>query len=85
MNDGGPAFPNTGITESGTPFTEFQGLSVLDYFAGQALAGFLAGDLAKGHARISGPGSSTLSPVTVADLAYDMAAALIAERQKRMS
>jgi hypothetical protein len=42
MNDGGPAFPTHGY---------FQGLSMLDYFAGQALIGLLSqtGHTEDGH------------------------------------
>jgi hypothetical protein len=39
--DGGPAFPNVGGTEPNDLFPSY-GMSLRDYFAGQALAGLLA-------------------------------------------
>jgi len=61
MNDGGPAFP---IGD-----TDLQGMSLRDYFAGQALNGLLLSP------RITAP------PAT-AKLAYEYADAMLAERDK---
>ncbi len=41
--DGGPAFPNTAEMMSVMGGVGGQGMSLLDYFAGQALLGILAG------------------------------------------
>ncbi|WP_374633964.1 hypothetical protein [Ferrovibrio sp.] len=47
INDGGPAFPvippcdESGISESGYPYPA-QGMSLRDWFAGQALVGLIA-------------------------------------------
>lgn len=62
-NDGGPAFPCTTMHD-------FKGMSLRDYFAGQALAGYLAN--AKAESRVA----------VVAEWAYDYADAMLAERQK---
>jgi len=43
INDGGPAFPSEGEGH-GNPHYHSPGMSLLDYFAGQALAGLLAAD-----------------------------------------
>lgn len=42
MNDGGPAFPNT--PANGDPFGFHPGMSLRDWFAGQALKGRLAAE-----------------------------------------
>lgn len=41
INDGGPAFPleNPRLLENGELFKQFYGLSMRDYFAGQAISG----------------------------------------------
>lgn len=57
--DGGPAFP--------------QGLSLRDYFAGQALAGWLA----------SFPTDAVVRAPKVASFAYEIADAMIAARTAR--
>lgn len=47
MNDGGPAFPQATMTGTfnDQPLVEtYGGMSLRDWFAGQALAGLLAGD-----------------------------------------
>lgn len=42
MNDGGPAYPSTSACESWQCRKPSSGMSLRDYFAGQALAGMLA-------------------------------------------
>ena len=43
INDGGPAFPSPGIPDATDGRKENRdGMSLLDYFAGQALAGYVA-------------------------------------------
>lgn len=43
VKTGGPAFPPAvAITESGNAFYGYDGMSLRDWFAGQALAGYLA-------------------------------------------
>ena len=61
---GGPAFPAT----------MSEGMNLLDYFAGQALAGMLSNSESKFTNRFSG----------YAECAYDLAAAMLAERNRRM-
>jgi len=42
INDGGPAFPVTPTDRSGQIADTFPGMTLRDYFAGQALAGIMA-------------------------------------------
>ena len=64
-NDGGPAIPCT----DAKGFTS-EGMSLRDYFAGQALAGMLADETKQG------------SRGNYAEDAYDIADAMLAEREK---
>lgn len=69
-NDGGPAFPmqySHGPEQIGTE----PGMTLRDYFAGQALAGYLAAGLTKDP-----------KPWDAAKVAYGYADAMIAERAK---
>lgn len=69
-NDGGPAFPTPSEYDShtGEPYVVgFQGLSIRDYFAGQALASLAAA--------FPGPGIA-------AARAYELADAMLRERDK---
>lgn len=78
-DDGGPAFPiQTKVVDDGILQVVVQagapGMSLRDYFAAQAVAGFLAG---KGHELASdedGP--------FIAMYAYEIADAMLAERKK---
>lgn len=68
-NDGGPVFPVAG--------TQDYGLSLLDYFAGQAMNGTFA------DGTPDSPRTVTDAP-SLAVWAYEVAAAMLAEREKRM-
>lgn len=63
--DGGPAFPIR-LTDA----IQAEGMSLLDYFAGQALGGSII---------------TTDEPQELASHAYEVAEAMLAERAKRMS
>ena len=73
--DGGPAYPAHLRGNTGTDSVSFQsssGMSLRDYFAGQALAGLMAMpslDLKANNAQLAG-------------VAYSLADAMIAERDK---
>lgn len=67
IKDGGPAFP---VTPESHP--TFWGITVRDYFAIQALAGWLAS---------FGPEDSP-KPESCAEFAYAMADAMLVEREK---
>lgn len=41
IDDGGPAFPHDEFTKDGNHYKVHPGISVLDWFAGQALAGLV--------------------------------------------
>lgn len=41
-DDGGPAFPVLGKMSDGEPYAQHEGMTLRDWFAGQALAGMLA-------------------------------------------
>jgi hypothetical protein len=76
INDGGPAFPNRG---DNTPANQiYDGMSLRDYFAGEALAGYLA---------LPEPGQAP--PLTkwshkiIAEGCYMMADAMLAARKAK--
>ena len=79
INDGGPAFPVSRETAL-SPITDMggndvsSGMSLRDYYAGQALAGMCAYHGRYGYT--NGPGEIALR-------AYEIADAMLAERTKR--
>ena len=78
-NDGGPAFPRPAsedkragsIHEGDYAERAETGMSLRDWFAGQAMAAFLTGDV---------EGNDTFK--TTARISYEQADAMIAEREK---
>jgi len=73
INDGGPAFPidpEHGVSHKGEIYRATMGMTLRDWFAGQALAGLLAG---------------TLPPAIpmMADDAYKQADAMLAARESK--
>lgn len=81
INDGGPAFPRPPFTpkdshdqfaQSGFAATGHPGMSLRDWFAGQALASMtVAPDYSKGHCNAA-----------MADRAYHIADAMLERRKK---
>ncbi len=70
QDDGGPAFPGAWHPEMGWSPTQMpSGMSLRDWFAGQALAGYRYG----GDSRAR----------SIAEWAYMLADAMLAEREKR--
>lgn len=82
INDGGPAFPRVG-EGVGNPHYDAPGMSLRDYFAGQALAGMCARDLTGNslgnnhinNAQVRGEGG-----VRFAGAAYELADAMLRAR-----
>ena len=87
--NGGPAFPSKIVTPSDCPcgaceptVTDGPGMSLRDYFAGQALAGLL------GRSTMDVPHCEDCRPVGddpgehYADIAYRYADAMLAQREK---
>ena len=71
--DGGQAFPRPPFIQGDSYWPDQNGMSLRDWFAGQALAGLIAGCLA----------SDTLTtPASLALEAYATADAMITERNK---
>ena len=68
-NDGGPAYPTLHIPDSSPP--AWSGMSLRDYFAGQALAGIMTTDIAM-----------EMHSHEIASEAYHRADAMLAERDK---
>ena len=73
IKDGGPAFPNPALANEGfSPSYDMSGMTLRDWFAGQALAGLLAG-------QYRGLSSANLSEVP--NEAFAIADAMIAARE----
>lgn len=77
MNDGGPAFPCIDSDEHGQPYYTNLGMSLLDWFAGMAMQGEIAG---LGENDNWAPYMSS-----IAERSYHMASAMLAERERRMA
>jgi len=76
INDGGPAFPCQPLDAQGNPCNAAQdGMSLRDWFAGQALQGYLA---AFADASISFP-----KETKAASMAYAYADAMLAARKEK--
>lgn len=76
LNDGGPAFPVPDLSG-------WDGMSLLDYFAGQALIGMLASEAGRdGVCRR--PSDGEYFDEACARGAYSFACAMLAERELRM-
>jgi hypothetical protein len=73
INDGGPAFPRpvSHSDEGGTHFG-FTGMTLRDYFAGQALAGFIAASTGR-----------DVHSQPAARMCYQMADAMLAARERK--
>ncbi len=74
-NDGGPAFPSQANNTD-----KFEGMSLRDWFAGQAIIGVLgayADPNARSRAKANGEGATHM-----AEAAYVIADAMLAERAK---
>lgn len=71
-HNGGPAFPldNPRMLEDGDLFKQFPGMSLRDWFAGQALAGWLA-------SYAGADPDMTPDPTSTAALCYRIADAMI--------
>ena len=71
INDGGPAFPVDDRFYGDARFRGSDGMTLRDYFAGQALAGALADP------------TCDVSPVELAKIAYIEADAMLAARERK--
>ena len=79
INDGGPAFPNMDSGElDKAPVLVSTGMSLRDWFAGQAIVGWMAT-----YSHSNGPEANVRDIPDFAKTAYVIADALIAERAKR--
>lgn len=79
-DNGGPAFPAMGNDMSGHGMIgHVPGMTLLDYFAGQALSGLMAypGDDRRGS------WNNNASDECVASKAYELAATMLAEKERR--
>jgi len=82
MNTGGPAFPIHGTGMFHEPSTNTQGMTLLDWMAGQALAG-LYGTANEQSYKLSREGHPSLKREDVAKDCYSMASAMLAEKARR--
>jgi hypothetical protein len=74
IKDGGPAFPNPALANEGfSPSYDVSGMTLRDWFAGQALAGLAS--------NCTDAGLSTWLPDSIGARAYQYADAMIAARE----
>jgi hypothetical protein len=77
-NNGGPAFPEQlAVTPTGDTYSGHEGMTLRDYFAAQALPGFLST-----CEREPGGATSSLDASAIARASYELADAMLAERAK---
>lgn len=74
-NDGGPAFGHGNPEQGGDP-----GMSLRDWFAGQAIAGLLANEDAVGDIQITARQDGVAYPEMAASIAFNIADAMLAHR-----
>lgn len=79
-SDGGSAFPE--LRSFNADWANDPGMSLRDYFAGQALAGMMADHESKTEQAAHGRDHEMLLVEVIAKAAYSMADAMIAEREK---
>ena len=81
-NDGGPAFPleNPRMMENDELFRQFPGMSLRDWFEGQALPAIIIATSAGQHLPALSPEQTLISGL--ARDAYELADAMLAERGK---
>ena len=72
INDGGPAYPHRWLNGDGCTDIIARGLSIRQWYAGQALAGIYQREI----------GRTTRSPKRMAQKAFDLADAMIAHEAK---
>jgi len=81
MNKGGPAFPGTQYANGVQPTGFSQGMTLRDYFAGQAIAGILANpDISASAARCNVSTEEFREDIAAA--AYAMADAMLKAREQ---
>ena len=73
MNDGGPAFPKAALRADGLSSINEDGMTLLDYFAGQVVAG-MSGNTVWDDADADDMGI----------ISFGVAVAMIEERERRM-
>lgn len=76
-HDGGPAFPSAGVITAER--IAFEGMSLRDWFAGQALAGWCGSSITIGGEALN---SSTEHAAAMAITSYRFADAMLAERNR---
>ena len=85
INDGGPAFPceTYGLRNGKETTIPTNGMSLRDYFAGQALAGSLASQTPESYWAFVSSGSAANDSAKngIAKLCYDLADAMLAARE----
>lgn len=79
MKDGGPAYP----IRNQHNVVNHLGMSLLDYFAGQALAGMLAWNPTESQQRLGMTPWASMPRDQIAAVAYERAEAMLDERERR--
>ena len=88
MNDGGPAFPrpcSDAVGHSEMWNDSEKGMSLRDYFAGQALKGWLSNSETVQALEIVASRTSRTPAALSAQAVYGIADAMLAEREKKAS
>ena len=81
IDDGGPAFPRTGLTD-GITSTEHEGMSLRDHFAGLAMQAFASNPQMAIGIRDTAEQAGITPPEMMARTAYGLADAMIVERNR---
>lgn len=81
-NNGGAAFPFQPKGPNGEPWSPEYGMTLRDYFAGQALAGIMANNEYLLGAKKVSNADKTTSMKLVAQSAYEFADAMLKERDR---
>jgi hypothetical protein len=79
-NNGGPAFPVQGVNVEGMSIVHSSGMTLRDWFAGKALAGFMANPKVDSNTLATMPNGDEV----VAKYIFKLADAMLTERAKEV-
>jgi hypothetical protein len=82
MNKDIPAFPVSALDKKGRPHNFSLGMTLRDWFAGTLISGYLAGGYKPAEAERDSDGRFNFPNESIAEKAYQLADAMLAEREK---